>query len=147
MTVQTNTTVRRSACDVNRNGRIAWLCEVCNNPIGGKAGYLTVDRERAMRQSSDEQERQQRWRDEGRLAIPLSEFLDAPGPVRWQVLHLDCDLDLERDGDYWFHIERADTSAKMLDWSAHLMGKTWLEETDWDSVLRRVATAAGGAAS
>ena len=150
MTTATTSELRRQlTCTVSRAGRIAWLCDVCGQPVKAKTGYLTVDSGRALRQYRDAEEREfyreVDARVDGRFAlIDLAEMLTWPEPVQWQALHHDCDPDPER-GDYWFGVERVDSLAKLLDWSAHLMGKSWLDETDWDHLLRTVAAAAGGA--
>jgi hypothetical protein len=148
MTTQTPTD--RLACTVSRTGRITWLCNVCGQPIKAKTGYLTADWGRALQQYWDAKKRdRQRWneteaRGERFVAFNVSELLDAPGPVSWQALHRDCDPDPERD-DYWFGVERADTLAKVMNWTAHLMEKNWLPETNWRHLLRIVAGSGGGA--
>ena len=71
-------------------------------------------------------------------------MLDVPRVCSLAGLHRDCDQDLERN-DYWVSVERANTLARLIDWSAHLSGKVWCHETNWDDLQRIVAEAAGGA--
>ena len=151
MNVQPNTTVHRFACDVNRSGRIVWLCEVCNKPIRAKTGYLTVDRERAMRQNSDAEEREYRRKadalakGERLVVIFASEMLEWPGAVKWQALHLDCDPDLEPGLAHEVRRPVKHFCQRVGALDVEPIVTITLEETDWDSVLRRVAAAAGGA--
>jgi hypothetical protein len=141
---------RKLACSVNRAGRITWLCDECGQPIKPETGYLTVDSGQATRQRQDAEERSHQRKVDARangqrfVVVNMAEMMTWPECVEWEALHSECDQYPERD-DYWFGVERADRLAKLLDWSAHLMGKVWLEETNWDDLLRTVAAAAGGA--
>jgi hypothetical protein len=74
---------------------------------------------------------------------PLSELHDYPAPVRWRVLHGVCDP--EPDGaDYWIDVERLRTAGDVLARSAHLLRKTWIQDTTWTDVLDEAAEQLGG---
>ena len=44
---------------------------------------------------------------------------------------------------YWFDAYRCSTAFDLLGWTAHLLGKKWLEDTDWDEFIYRVLRANG----
>jgi hypothetical protein len=119
--------------------QIVWLCNVCGSPVADGAGYLEVDMrvvhqvEEAHRRFEEEQRDTSPWG-----AVDLGAFLDLPPGARWLAHHAVCDPDPEYSG-YWFAIERARTHAHLLNWTAHLMSKTWLEFTNWNELIGRMA--------
>ena len=68
----------------------------------------------------------------------LADYATRPGPARWKVWHSSCDPNSEGDG-YSIGIHRIQTPMDVVGWSAHLMEKTWLPDTDWKEVLFRSA--------
>jgi hypothetical protein len=54
----------------------------------------------------------------------------------WHMQHGTCD---PGGIGYAIAIERVRTHAQLLAWTAHLMGKRWLERTNWDTVIRNAA--------
>lgn len=65
--------------------------------------------------------------------------IDPDGPRRhWRAYHFTCDPQPESD-DYSIPVERISTLRGVLGWTAHLMGKRWIAETDWADVLRELA--------
>ena len=122
------------------NGRIRWYCKVCDRPVAAGAGYLHVDTRRvqAVKKAHDDWEEDRRGRGgaegDALRVFPLSEFMELPSAVSWEVHHRDCDPEPDRD-DYWTDVKRVDRYWKVLHWTAHLMGKNWLSHTRWDLVL------------
>ena len=49
-------------------------------------------------------------------------------------MHRHCDPHPDGE-DYWFGVERARSLAAVIDWTAHLLGKDWFPETNWDQLL------------
>ena len=63
--------------------------------------------------------------------LNLTELNTIPGPARWHVYHRRCDPQTASQNDYWFDIERARTDRDLLAWTAHLLDKDWLRDTNW----------------
>lgn len=70
--------------------------------------------------------------------VSLGDVLAFPDLVAWHAHHFECDPDRDHLC-YWFDVEKARTHAHLLNWTAHLMEKTWLTYTDWDELIRRQA--------
>ena len=121
---------------------IVWACDVCDLPVDDEAGYVTI-------RYADLDEHERAGRDfeakldakypcgPGRLrVVPLTEYSDAPGLVRWRILHRDCDPDPD-SCDYWIGVERIRTQGQALEWCAHLLEtKRWLPKTNWPRIVR-----------
>jgi len=115
---------------------LVWICDACRKPVTDKTGYIHANyyafgQVEAAHREFDEAHR-------GEFAVNLGEFMKLPDPARWMVHHQTCDPDIDGN-DYVIDVERARTHAKLLDWTAHLMEKVWLEYTDWDDLIRRMA--------
>jgi len=118
------------------SGNLVWICEACRKPIANDAGYIHANYASFGKVETAHHEFEEAHR--GEFAINLGEYMKLPDPARWMVHHQACDPDI--DGiDYVINVERARTHAKLLDWTAHLMGKVWLEYTDWRGFIRRMA--------
>ncbi len=64
--------------------------------------------------------------------VSLIELLASPDSrVRWRVTHESC----EPDAGYRIEVERIRTWPAYLHWTAHLMGKGWFADTNWDDLI------------
>lgn len=121
---------------------LVWICETCHKPVDNGTGYLHVDlKETGIRERAYAEWERRHTDEDGNTTIQGSawtELFDLPERAPWQAHHAACDPDPEA-GDYWFSIERARTHADLLRWTAHLMEKTWLEATDWQELIDRMA--------
>jgi hypothetical protein len=115
--------------------RIAWRCSICGRRIANGAGWITINSQELNTCLSASLA----WREAhpGPL-LSGTELSELPDPAHWRVLHRRCDPEPEDNG-YWFDIERARTVRQLLGWTAHLMGKSWLEYTDWQNFIAKVA--------
>lgn len=117
--------------------KITVMCQNCRRPIVGNDGYVWIDGHALA-------EHERAWADHDHsrsgIAMSLAELMSLPGQVAWQAHHLRCDRDPERSS-YFMHIDRLDTVAKLLDWTAHLMTKAWIDHTNWAEVIRRATEA------
>lgn len=118
--------------------QLVWLCAECHLPIANGQGYIHVNLRTVNEVESYWREREQRQIESGNLYADLSDVRDWPEDAPWVAHHAACDPEPEA-GDYWFDVKRARTHAHLLDWTAHLMGKVWLEFTDWDDLIRAQA--------
>lgn len=134
----------RERATVTEDGEIVWWCDVCHKPVSDDTGYVT------MRHA--EQEKVNEWHNEldrkmremaeengETLACLNSEDLETcPEVARWHVLHRDCDP-LPDSYDYWIAVDRIRTHSEVHGWSSHLLGKRWIQNTDWRDLLRDIA--------
>lgn len=133
------------------SNRIAYHCCECRKLINAGDGYVHVSRQEAHDHRQYWRELRQRKRAEmaakgapGWMPIGYSgsELVNGPPPARWVTHHRVCDPNPDSN-DYWFDVARADTAAKLLDWSAHLLGKNWIQDTNWSDFIRSVTRRLG----
>lgn len=111
-------------------------CDVCNQPVE-RDGYLILyGRElaparRAWHAFEEEERSRQQY---GMVEVNLGALLALP-VAKWRCLHSRCDPQ-EDTGDYGIPVRRPLTAEEMLSHTLHLMGKRWLEVTDWTAFLR-----------
>ena len=67
--------------------------------------------------------------------MTLEEMHMAPQSAKWQWGHQACIPD---DGGYSINADRFDSLGKALDFTLHMMEKTWFQYTDWTALVRRV---------
>lgn len=87
---------------------IEWTCATCQFPI------------------SD---------DEGVVSVPLSHISDMPmfGP-EWAPRHHLC---REASESYYeVPVEQLRDAEGVLCWTAHLLGKVWIANSNWDAIIR-----------
>ncbi|MEV1048742.1 hypothetical protein [Streptomyces sp. NPDC049916] len=108
------------------------ICRGCGRKVWDDIGYLWVDTARV----ADVGQAQRAWEAEYRDGLmDMLDFLKYPEKVRWQAHHLACDPASE-DSHYRLEARRLRTRADLLGWTAHLMGKNWLDCTDWSELLQ-----------
>lgn len=130
---------RKAAAAPTRH--LVWKCNACDMPVEGTSGYIHINEADVAAAEIAESEIEERIASRDGFASRVwtgADLADLPDVVRWQVHHRDCDPDPGSD-DYWFEVARAATHAHLLSWTAHLMGKSWLNVTDWDHFIRRAA--------
>ncbi|MBO4273110.1 hypothetical protein [Microbispora triticiradicis] len=115
------------------------FCDACRKPIADGDGYLHVDH----RKIAEYREHQAASRDAVEVVgVSLAEFLAAPDPARWQAHHTVCAPD-DGGASYDVPVAQVRTWPRLASTTARLMGKTWLQHTDWDAVLEGAASAGG----
>ena len=117
-------------------GLLTWQCMECLEPVADGEGYLTVYArdQRAYRQWREAQPVRGPWE-----PIDLTAAFSGIDMLpHWRCVHRACDPHPD-DGGYWFDVGRIRTAAQALGWTSHLMGKPWLEHTNWDEVVGRIA--------
>lgn len=73
--------------------------------------------------------------DEGVVSVPLREVAEMPmfGP-EWAPRHHLC---REPGEDYYeVPVEQLRDADGVLRWTAHLLGKVWLANSNWDAIIR-----------
>ncbi|MET9513448.1 hypothetical protein ABZX62_34240 [Streptomyces flavidovirens] len=120
---------------------LALICDGCSKPITDDAGYLWVDN----REVSRTEHAFRKWEAEhtdaidGSLSFTGGAIFDIPEKVRWQVHHATCDPAPDASS-YDIPATKIRSWAELLEWTAHLMEKSWLTHTDWQDILRGVHT-------
>src|SRR5699024_9766806 len=111
----------------------------CKKPIANKKGYVCVsyaDINRYEKSASEWKTEHQQPNEDGLILIPASAYFDYPSCAQWITTHLECDLNPD-SLDYWMPVERLRTYERLLQFTAHIMGKTWIDSTNWPVLLRR----------
>jgi hypothetical protein len=125
-----------------------FTCDICGKPAAGNTAMIYA----RYREFYDYPKQVRAW--EERHADELAQFgqtlsiwIDHPDQARWRVVHDHCVDDIERESanTYWFEVSRADSWHKLIEWTAHLMGKRWFAWTDWERFLERLGAYRAGA--
>ena len=114
---------------------LRYVCQVCGGSVTGKSGYIHVSRSEALAHSTAWSEYKRRKREAGEVIWNADELMDLPERARWMVHHRKCDPFPDDGQDYWFEVERADSHQKLLSWTAHLLDKEWIRDTNWSEFL------------
>lgn len=111
-----------------------YLCDVCGRPIeDGKGSLYVRDVDLRVRRTDD-----QEWRRvHGDGPVTITELFSHPRGALWLIHHDRCRPD-ESDG-YHIAVEQVRTWRDLLRWTAHLMDKTWLPDTNWGAVIGAAA--------
>ncbi len=115
------------------------MCDACGQPASNASGgRLWVSRrgfqEAARKRAAWKSEFEVRD-DNGLVGVSLGELMSEPDPEPWHVSHGGCildetayALDLPRDYRQWLaHV-------------AHLLGKNWINDTDFDELIEEAAS-------
>ncbi|MGW1643176.1 hypothetical protein [Streptomyces lavendulae] len=79
---------------------------------------------------------------DGSITFGGDDIFGYPEKVRWQAHHARCDP-APGGGAYDIPAAKIRSWEQLLDWTAHLMEKSWLSHTDWDDCLRGVHRGGG----
>lgn len=114
---------------------LVWTCNACGRPVNDGDGYIHVSYAELGQYERDKKAWEEKWPGEGSLRfIPASAYFDFPHQVRWRTHHAACDPNPD-SYDYWIDVERVRSNSGLLARTAHLMGKRWLKNTNWDTVI------------
>jgi hypothetical protein len=119
-------------------------CETCDALIADGDGSLWVDMADVDRTATNTQawEMLETEQEAGALSFSVGSLMSYPDPARWQVHHDAC-YSSPRARSYGVEVHRCRSWADLVWWTAHLMGKTWLQDTDWENLLQETAEATG----
>lgn len=116
-------------------------CQECGKHLKGKEGVIQVDERMAITYDS----RLEKWREEREDCTKTgfgwmekgSALFDETRPSRaeWGIYCIECG---PQDNLYWFEVGRFDSETKVIDWTLHLLEKSWLSNTDWTDFVRQV---------
>jgi predicted GIY-YIG superfamily endonuclease len=118
--------------------KIEYRCDACKRPVIGNTGYVHIvsaDIQHCRKAWDEFKRRKTSETPDGAYAIwGGAELAALPGPAPWRVHHLGCDPDPDGD-DYYHEISEVNTYPKLLSFTAHLLGKDWLCDTNWSQFL------------
>jgi hypothetical protein len=111
------------------------MCDGCGLVVEDGDGYLVVDvgatrDRRLLRMNPDDPANDSHG--------PIKRLIGPPR-VLWQVTHSDC---LPETG-YELEISQVRTLRQLVTFTAHLMEKQWLQDTNWHILLREAAQGKG----
>jgi hypothetical protein len=122
------------------------ICQACEQPLGDNDstfGNLWISHAEWHAYSDAYAE----WEAEyvtklegGGESVTGAGIVTRPSRVTWRAHHSACDSGEEADL-YSIPSPKLRTWADLVDWTAHLMEKTWLSDTTWAQMLRGVASA------
>lgn len=114
---------------------LRWKCDRCGDPIISGTGYIAID----LHETATAEALTAEWRARHREGTTtLAALSTLPDQALWVVAHDTC-APLPDGPYYCIDIERAETAAHLLSWTAHLMGKPWISATNWDDLIREMA--------
>jgi hypothetical protein len=114
------------------------ICDACCKPVPDR-GYLCVRYEDIHRYRQERGAWEQAHPGHAHL---VSELLTLPDPITWRAYHMRCDPWPDRDA-YQIDAEQLRTWQQLARWTADLMAKNWLADSDWKSLLRELADGTG----
>lgn len=125
---------------------LVWTCEICHRPIADHAGYITVSNSEIEKCEAAHDAFDDAHRSGPGILFTLHQLIAAnlPAPAHWAALHINCDPDPEEGYCYAIGVERIRSHRQVHSWTAHLLSKGWIQSTDWNDLLARLA---GGAAT
>lgn len=117
---------------------LEFICDLCGRPVENGCGslYVSFGELHAHRHAMAD------WKsaNEPGAALNIVAMLHLPGPAPWRIHHDTCRPAEVGDG-YHIDIERVRTWRDLVRWTAHLMEKNWLPDTDWRVLLGNAADA------
>ena len=117
-------------------------CQVCGKPVSTQQGSMTV----LFAELHQFEKRYREWERKhpldasGARCLSTVDLVTQPAQVEWRWGHTRC----LPEGGYQIVYGRFDTITQALAWTLHLMGKGWLEHTNWEAAVR-AHHAVGGA--
>ncbi|MGJ5898447.1 hypothetical protein ACSCBZ_41860 [Streptomyces niveiscabiei] len=121
------------------------ICDVCKQAVADGGGSLWVDMAEVERCSTHTRAweiLETRQEAPGIQSFDAASLMSYPEAARWQVHHTACDPSPDAN-TYAVEVHRCRSWADLVLWTAHLMGKAWLQYTDWENLLQEAAEATG----
>lgn len=124
---------------------LAAICDVCTQAVADGEGSFWVDMSEVDRCSTNVRAwelRETKQVGPGLHSYDAASLMSYPDAARWRVHHAACDPTPNANA-YAVEVHRCRSWADLVWWTAHLMGKSWLQHTDWEDVLQSAADADG----
>ena len=114
--------------------QISWRCEICREQIADGDGGIYADIVAADRVCRD----RLKWDAEIRPTATITDFLKRPKSVDWHAVHARCHPDPDT-ASYLIEVDELRSAWDILSMTSYLMGKTWLEGTNWSILIGGLA--------
>ena len=121
-----------------------WICTVCHKPVHKGKGYILV-MDAATRchpkqatPTWEEANPELKAKRAQAKALSAGELLGSllPDPtIAFDVIHVQCDSELEKTCPYWIGVERASSPQEWMEWVIHLTSKRWMSKRDLGRML------------
>lgn len=117
---------------------LEFICDLCGWPVDNGHGSLYV----SFAELREHRHAMAEWKKASGpgLALSVAEILQLPGPVPWRIHHDSCRPAGNGDG-YHIDVDHVRTWRALIKWTAHLMEKRWLPDTNWRVLLGNAADA------
>jgi hypothetical protein len=122
------------------------FCDICNGLIADGEGSIwlrSADLVHAERVTTAREEGRHTKQRDGSAASPGAQPSGLRETAEWNVTHSVCDPGADA-AIYRFEVHQCRTWAGLVNWTAHLMEKSWLRHTDWIELLRSASEGEGG---
>ncbi|KQV20546.1 MULTISPECIES: hypothetical protein [unclassified Kitasatospora] len=115
------------------------ICNACKKPIDDQTGTLWVSNP----DLNNYQDAQAAWETRNTMTLPggaeivvvnAADLIDHPRRAQWRAHHDACHGETVTTV-YEIQAHRLKTWADLVSWTAHLMEKDWLGDTDWAPLL------------
>ncbi len=120
-------------------GALEYTCETCGLKIVlPEDGIIYVRVDDIIRASMNDQEYEKKTAD--KRFVGIDDLLALGPPAKWRVAHAAFACSSTDDEIfYWFRLDRISWMEQVLHWTANLMRKPWLTQTDWHQFLYEIA--------
>ena len=109
-------------------------CDVCNQPASGNASMWV-----SYAQINEYRDWDREFHEAHPDGASIGDILAGPAPAAWRITHNGCDG--EDSGAYWLPVPQSFRG--LLEWIAHLLGKSWIDCTDFGSFVRECSEKSG----
>jgi hypothetical protein len=120
---------------------VTWLCADCGDLIADGDGYLCLPFAEMRRYRSE----RKAWKElhpngttDELGFLDWKAFWSKPEEAAWNTWHLRCDPEPEASF-YFIGVERIRTPWDVIHWTAHLLGKRWIDQTNWVDLLHAIS--------
>ncbi|NJP24425.1 hypothetical protein FLW53_09440 [Microbispora sp. SCL1-1] len=115
------------------------ICDACRRPIEDGDGFLYVELAKVRDLWSAQP-------DPDAQVLSIESLMGRPVRPTWQARHTACAPD-DGGASYDVPVAQVRTWPGLAATTARLMGKSWLQHTDWDALLEGAASAGGSRVS
>lgn len=112
--------------------KMIWHCYKTKKVIGDGCGHVQI----SWLDLSKHQKEIELWNksQETKGELSLEEVSEYPNRAPWKAVLTE----VEPDGEFYaIPVEKLRTEKDCIRWTHHLLGKNWIDETDWVNVLSR----------
>lgn len=122
---------------------VLWRCEICDDVIEPGGGWLELPAHERQRYTAEMRCWHDAYPDGSNLGswgrVDWDAVWARPRSCHWWAICRNCDPAPDGAG-YHIDVERIATLQQVIEWTTHIMGKSWVTQTDWLRLLPHVTT-------